>query len=199
MSVALIVEDDRNSLEGYAELIRDEGFEALTAETLADARRLIREHTIDVAVLDLQLPDGEGTELLDDLSGQPNAEIVMITGHGSIDSAVEALHRGASDYLTKPVDIHRLRKILDKARNTIELRDQVLERVNRLYFERLRVRTRLGALGPDAPERGELEIRASELAAQLDAWTGGLFSRLERGIAPPSASSASPPWLGRTP
>jgi len=125
VSVALIVEDDRNSLEGYAELIRDEGFETLTAETLADARQLIREHTIDIAVLDLQLPDGEGIELLDDLSGQPNAEIVMITGHGSIDSAVAALQRGASDYLTKPVDIHRLRKILDKARSTIELRDQV--------------------------------------------------------------------------
>ena len=125
MSVALIVEDDRNSLDGYAELIRDEGFEALTAQTLADARQLIREHTIDVAVLDLQLPDGTGIELLDDLSGQPNAEIVMITGHGSIESAVEALHRGASDYLTKPVDIHRLRRILDKARNTKELRDQV--------------------------------------------------------------------------
>ena len=121
MSVALVVEDDKNSLDGYAELIRDAGFETLTARTLQDARRLLREHEIDVAILDLQLPDGTGIELLEDLSAQPDAEVVMITGHGSIDSAVEALRRGASDYLTKPVDIHRLRKILDKTRATKEL------------------------------------------------------------------------------
>jgi len=125
MSVALVVEDDKNSLDGYAELIRDEGFETLTAQTVDDARRLVREHTVDVAILDLQLPDGTGIDLLDDLSEQPDAEVVMITGHGSIDSAVEALRRGASDYLTKPVDIHRLRKILGKTRATKELRDQV--------------------------------------------------------------------------
>jgi DNA-binding NtrC family response regulator len=125
MSVALIVEDDKNSLDGYAELIRDEGFETLTARTVDDARRLVHEHVVDVAILDLQLPDGTGIDLLEELSEQPNAEVVMITGHGSIDTAVEALRRGASDYLTKPVDIHRLRKILDKARTTKELRDQV--------------------------------------------------------------------------
>jgi DNA-binding NtrC family response regulator len=127
MSVALVVEDDKNSLDGYAELIRDEGFETLTAQTVNDARRLVREHTIDVAILDLQLPDGTGIDLLDDLGEQPHVEVVLITGHGSVDTAVEALQRGASDYLTKPVDIHRLRKILDKARSTKELRSQVGE------------------------------------------------------------------------
>ena len=125
MSVALIVEDDKNSLDGYAELIRGEGFETLTAQTVGDARRLVREHTVDVAILDLQLPDGTGIDLLEELGENPHTEVVMITGHGSIDSAVEALRRGASDYLTKPVEIHRLRKILDKARATKELRDQV--------------------------------------------------------------------------
>lgn len=64
-------------------------------------------------------------------------------------------------------------------RELIELRDQVLERVNRLYFERLRVLARLAALGPDsAEERAALELQARELAAGLDAWSGGTFSRL---------------------
>jgi hypothetical protein len=64
-------------------------------------------------------------------------------------------------------------------RELIELRDQVLERVNRLYFERLRALERLAALPEDAgAERVELELRARELAAGLDAWTGGAFSRL---------------------
>jgi len=140
MSVALVVEDDKNSLDGYAELIRDEGFETLTARTVGEARRLVREHVVDVAILDLQLPDGTGVELLEDLGEQPHAEVVMITGHGSIDSAVEALQRGASDYLTKPVDIHRLRKILDKARATKELRSQVGDLRRELR--------RLGRFGP---------------------------------------------------
>jgi DNA-binding NtrC family response regulator len=127
LSVALIVEDDKNSLDGYAELIRDEGFDPLLAQTLGDARELVHTHEIDVAVLDLQLPDGTGIDLLEDLKRQTGVEIVMITGHGSINSAVEALQRGASDYLTKPVDIHRLRRILEKARTTRELREQVGE------------------------------------------------------------------------
>jgi hypothetical protein len=67
-------------------------------------------------------------------------------------------------------------------RQLIELRDQVLERVNRLYFERLRMLARLAALPPErAEERVELELRIRELAAQLDAWTGGMFSQLASG------------------
>ena len=67
-------------------------------------------------------------------------------------------------------------------RELIELRDQVLERVNRLYFDRLRVLAELDALAPDRPrERAKLELRARELSAHLDAWTGGMFSRLASG------------------
>lgn len=68
-------------------------------------------------------------------------------------------------------------------RELVELRDQVLERVNGLYFEWLRVRSRLRARPPES-ERSELSIRARELAAHLDAWTGGLFSRLARSSPP---------------
>ena len=72
-------------------------------------------------------------------------------------------------------------------RELVELRDQVLERVNRLYFERLRVLQQLASSG-DALERGTLELRARELAAQLDAWSGGLFSRLDPTSPRPSRS-----------
>ncbi len=81
--------------------------------------------------------------------------------------------------------------ISKERRELIELRDQVLERVNRLYFERRRVLARMAALAPPAAtERRELEIRADELAAQLDAWTGGLFARLRH---------RSPSETGNTP
>jgi hypothetical protein len=75
--------------------------------------------------------------------------------------------------------------ISKERRELIELRDQVLERVHRLYFERLRVLARLAALGPESGDAGaELELRSRELAAGLDAWSGGSFSRLHIASTP---------------
>jgi hypothetical protein len=73
----------------------------------------------------------------------------------------------------------------------VTLRDQVLERVNHLYFQRLRVLAQLDALdAADAAKRTELELDAAEISAQLDAWSGGLFSRLETN-SPPDAQRES--------
>ena len=70
-------------------------------------------------------------------------------------------------------------QISRERRQLVELRDQVLDRVNRLYFERERVLARLAGLPESASdERAVLELRERELAAQLDGWSGGLFSRL---------------------
>ena len=78
-------------------------------------------------------------------------------------------------------------------RELVELRDQVLERVNRLYFEWLRVRVRIAAPSAEAErdsgERQTLQIQARELAAQLDGWTGGVFTRLVRNSPPESRST----------
>jgi hypothetical protein len=83
-------------------------------------------------------------------------------------------------------------------RELIELRDQVLERVNRLYFERQRVVAKLEDLPPGpGPERDQLELRAHELAAGLDAWSGGMFTRLG-GHAPRERPDLSPRNPGRT-
>jgi hypothetical protein len=76
-------------------------------------------------------------------------------------------------------------------RSLVTLRDQVLERVNHLYFQRLRVLAQLDALdAADAAKRTELELDAAEISAQLDAWSGGLFSRLET-VSPPDAQRES--------
>jgi hypothetical protein len=94
------------------------------------------------------------------------------------------------DRLVDPDDAIAISK---ERRELVELRDQVLERVNRLYFERTRARAALAALPADARgERVELEIRIRELAANLDAWTGGVFSRLES-----DSSHSSPPHRRR--
>ena len=86
--------------------------------------------------------------------------------------------------LSRLADPGQALSISRERRQLIELRDQVLERVNRLYFERLRLLARLSALAPEQrEEQGELELRVDELAAHLDAWTGGMFSKLAAGRA----------------
>ncbi len=112
MPHALAVDDDPNFLSALAELIEGQGFTTNTASTLRDARTQVSHRTPDVALVDLYLPDGSGIELLKDLELGNSTEVVLITGHADVESAVEALRLGATDYLTKPLDIGRLKSIL---------------------------------------------------------------------------------------
>ena len=109
---ALVVDDDVTSQSALAALVRDEGFEVETAGTLADARSSLESRSPDVMLLDVRLPDGSGLDFLRELDGATGAEIVLITGNGTVDAAVEAIRHGASDYLTKPADIARLQSVL---------------------------------------------------------------------------------------
>ena len=141
MPHALLVDDDANLLSGLAELVEQEGFSTSTAGTLTAARTQLAERAPDVVLADLVLPDGSGIELLRDLESTPGAEVVLITGHASVDSAVDALRKGASDYLTKPIDIPRLRTVLANVARTRELKQEVgtlREELRRLgYYGRL--------------------------------------------------------------
>ncbi|HTO56039.1 MAG TPA: hypothetical protein VMR50_21835 [Myxococcota bacterium] len=96
--------------------------------------------------------------------------------HHGYDAAVTMVWE-LSDFVSPedPLEVSRERRLV------VSLRDQVLERVNHLYFQRLRVLGQLGALASDDQKRAELELTAAEIAAQLDAWSGGMFSRLEHG------------------
>ncbi len=112
MPHALAVDDDPNFLSALAELIEGQGFTTNTASTLRDARTQVSHKTPDVALVDLYLPDGSGIDLLKDLEQGNSTEVVLMTGHADVESAVQALRLGASDYLTKPLDIGRLKSIL---------------------------------------------------------------------------------------
>jgi two-component system response regulator AtoC len=112
MPHALAVDDDPNFLSALAELIELQGFTTKTACNLRDARAQVSHRTPDVALIDLYLPDGSGIDLLKDLESGSSTEVVLMTGHADVESAVQALRLGASDYLTKPLDIGRLKSIL---------------------------------------------------------------------------------------
>ncbi len=118
MPDALIVDDHQPTATSLAALARREGFTVAVAAALDEARAHLAQHQVDVVLLDLNLPDGEGLSLLDAIDPSAPPAVVLITGEASLDSAVEALRRGVTDYLTKPVDITRLKTILAQVSKT---------------------------------------------------------------------------------
>jgi DNA-binding NtrC family response regulator len=125
MPHALIVDDDPGTRDAMVERLEQDHFRAHCCDSLATARAELETRAFDLILLDLQLPDGSGLALLDDLEAQPASEVVFITGHASVDSAVEAFRGGAIDYLTKPIDLRRLAKIIDNVLRTLELREEI--------------------------------------------------------------------------
>src|ERR1043165_7983818 len=123
----LLVDDDPEALEWLTELAKSEGFTVSAADSLRQARIHMSRLQPDVLLTDLQLPDGQGIELVDDLETRESTEVVLITGHASVESAVQALRLGATDYMVKPVDVERLRSVLRRVPRTGELRQEIGE------------------------------------------------------------------------
>src|SRR5579863_1879147 len=100
----LLVDDDRFILDAMAEYLRGNGYRTETAQTCQEACDRIAEFPFDVVVCDINLPDADGFRLLEFTKERtPETAVVLITGFGSIDNAVDAIRLGAFDYLTKPL------------------------------------------------------------------------------------------------
>ena len=127
MAHALIVDDDPDVVDWLQEVARMEGFTVARAHSLKDARiELGRQHP-EVLLTDLRLPDGEGIELVRELEKPEATEVIVVTGHATVDSAVAALRAGANDYLVKPADLERVQAVLRRAKKTSALQHEVGE------------------------------------------------------------------------
>jgi DNA-binding NtrC family response regulator len=112
----LLVDDKPGDLLALETILEDEPYSVLKAETGAAAWQILQDEDIAVAVVDLALPDLTGLDLLRRLrENSLPTEFIMLTGYGTIDSAVEAMRLGAYDYLTKPVEGQRLKQVIAKA------------------------------------------------------------------------------------
>ncbi|KAA0890744.1 sigma-54 dependent transcriptional regulator [Pusillimonas sp. ANT_WB101] len=118
MAHLLIVDDDTAIRELIAEIANDESYTTAMAGDIRQARIQIERQQPDVILLDMNLPDGNGMEFWQglDLVG---TQVVFMTGHSSVDSAIEALRCGAADYLLKPVSLRRLRTTLDNLKSFV--------------------------------------------------------------------------------
>lgn len=105
MSSVLIVDDDPGTLEGFQRILHSEGYEVLTADTATNALALARNNRVALALVDLRLPDMSGTDLIGQLRAMDSQSfpVVVITGFGTVPSAIEAIRLGALNYLEKPI------------------------------------------------------------------------------------------------
>jgi len=124
MPHVLIVDDDRNACACLAEIAATEGFTAASAGSVHEARLQMEWHMPDAILADLRLPDGSGMELLVE-TGTSGTEVILTTGDASVESAVDALRSGATDYLVKPVSVARVQTILRRLAATGELRAEI--------------------------------------------------------------------------
>ncbi len=123
----LVVDDEANIRRVLAAQLAREGYEVHAAEDGERALAMLREHHIDLLITDLRMPKLDGMELLRHaLLLDPDLPVIMLTAHGTVDNAVEALKTGAFDYITKPFDQEELRSIVAKAVRTRNLADAEL-------------------------------------------------------------------------
>ncbi|NSW51848.1 MAG: sigma-54-dependent Fis family transcriptional regulator [Anaerolineae bacterium] len=122
----LIVDDEENFRLNICDLLTNVGYEVVQASSLTEARAFLRKGVGEVILLDVQLPDGYGPDLMDEIAINPARPLViMITGFGDIDMAVTAMKAGAHDFLTKPVNLERLEKSLMRASEIISMRREL--------------------------------------------------------------------------
>ncbi|MHC4326409.1 MAG: sigma-54-dependent transcriptional regulator [Planctomycetota bacterium] len=112
----LVIDDDKIILDSLCEFLSLEGFQASGAETLKSAMTKLEEESYCLVLTDVNLPDGDGLELLSIIKkNYPKTVVIVITGYGTIDSAVKAIKSGAYDYLTKPIIDDELRLAVERA------------------------------------------------------------------------------------
>ncbi len=114
----LVVEDDVMLRKREAALLERLGADVCAVDSLAGARRLISSLSFDFVVLDVNLPDGLGTELLEEKVFSPDTAVIVVTAHGGVHGAVEAMRLGAADYLVKPFEAEELPLVLAQARRS---------------------------------------------------------------------------------
>jgi two-component system, NtrC family, response regulator HydG len=129
----LIVDNDRSHAETVAETLDRVGFRCRVAGSGSEGARMIEEKDFDVIITDLVMNDVDGLEILARAkSAQPDAEVILLTGHGTVPSAVEAMRKGAFNYLLKPLDINQLRAATERAAESARLRRTNVELQRRL-------------------------------------------------------------------
>ena len=122
----LVVDDETSILESLDGILSDEGFEVITAEGGADALEKIQEVIPDLVLLDIWMPGMDGIETLEKIKeGYPHLQVVMMSGHGNIETAVKSTKVGAYDFIEKPLSLEKLLLSVNNALDYYRLEEEV--------------------------------------------------------------------------
>lgn len=158
----LVVDDEPRIRNSLRVCLEGEGYEVTEVSEAEAALEEVRHHPYDLAFLDLRLPGASGMDLLPNfLEEQPHLKVLVITAHSSIDSAVEAMRRGATDYLPKPFTPAQVRQAAEKA---VERR--MLERKVAIFEDRAEREEVDAPFDPNDPAMQEVVETAQEVAAE---------------------------------
>jgi DNA-binding NtrC family response regulator len=148
----LIVDDERAIREACREVAHSLGFNTFTADSAEHAYRVLETQGIDAVLLDLRLPGAGGLEALNQIKSRwPDAAVVVVTGYGTVQSAVQAMKNGAYDYVTKPFSLDELRLLLDRLVTHLKLKTE-----NRMLREKIKSKQGFGSIVGRAPEMEKL-------------------------------------------
>ena len=148
----LIVDDERAIREVCREVAQSLGFNTSVADSAEHAYRLLDAQNVDVLLLDLKLPGANGLEALQQIrSRRPDAAIVVVTGYGTVQSAVHAMKNGAYDYVTKPFSMDELKMLLQRVAGHLKLKTE-----NRILREKIKSKHGFGSMVGRAPEMEKL-------------------------------------------
>ena len=157
----LVVEDEAYVRDSLVEILRSRRYDASAAGSVADALAHLGRAPVDVVLTDLRMPGADGLELVRRMrTAAPDVPVIILTGHGTVTSAVECLKAGASDYILKPVDADALEVALDRALEARALRREVR------YLRSAAAAPAEGVVGESAPWRRVLGM--VEAAAPTD-------------------------------
>src|SRR6266436_6177965 len=156
----LIIDDEELHAEAVAESLARIGYECMIATSGKAGAEKIERDDFDVILTDLRMEDMDGLALLRKAKQeQPDAEVVVITGHGDVKTAVQAIKEGAAHYLTKPVDLVELRAIVDRAAER-----QRLARANRELKRQLQEKFGFEGVVGNSPKMHELIAKLKDIA-----------------------------------
>ncbi len=123
----MLVDDEERFLSTTQKLLTRKGIDVVTAASGAEALEILKHKYIHVVILDVKMPGMDGNETLKEIKRQfPLVEVIMLTGHATVESAIDGLKSGATDYLMKPTDIDEL---IAKAREAFQKRLMLEEKI----------------------------------------------------------------------
>ena len=125
-ATVLVVDDEETARLVVSDFLRNRGYEVLEAGTMAEARKYIAQGVTDIIILDVRLPDGYGPNLLNETALLPmRPQVIIVTAHGEIGMAVEAMKNGAQDFIEKPLDLLELEKSVKRAEEVVSMRREL--------------------------------------------------------------------------